>query len=687
MAAPVIFPFKATGQKDVENAFKSIASSAESSSKSVIKSVNAQDKAITQLAKKTGKAAADLEKDRVKAAKSSTDQIISEYEKQAKAAEKLAERMDKAFDKVKNKSKGGGVKDFAIGSMLGGIAKDAVTKAYNIVDSAVRESVKLDEMANRISIAARGHGQKGVSKSALRKSFEQTAMETPGIKSEEVAAGTAAFVSKTGRLDIAQQMQGTFATAASASGAKVEEIATAAADLFEKFDIKTIDEMQGAFAKLIFQGKEGSFELKDAASQFAKLSAAASSFNIGKGQQAVATLGGLTQIAKRATGSPEQAATAVESMFSHLTQNQTKLKGMGVNVFDKSGASRNIQDILVDAITNIGKGDMAKKKAGLQQVLGEQGIRAVNPLTSIFEEAFRSKKAEKGATEQDALAAGAAALRAEFEKTINVSASWSEVQKDAAQAQTDSSAQLNAAWESVKAKVGEDLLPAITSFITKLVGGNDVEGAIDPVITVFTAIAEAGGLVIDAFKELGIIKAKEKDPIKEEKKAKEELEKFNKSLPAGPLTLEQAKKQDELQAKVDATSKAAWSGGDTLTKESFAKRMKELATGDNKESDYTVMAQDIAKGKTSNDFFQKNFAGENQAQTNLRHQFESQVMSDKIQKDFSAKQEAAAAKQSSAADKQIEAATALKEAATTLNNGSSAGGGAQPGSNVPHSDQ
>lgn len=675
MASPVVFPFQVKGQKDVENAFKSIAASAEKSSKSVVKSVDTQEKALDKLAKKSAKVAAEVDKDRVASSKSATDKIIADYERQAKAAEELSNQIDRANEKIKGKTKtGGGVGGLAIGSFIGGMATKAASAEMDVVSQAVRESAKLDEMANRISISARGYGQKGVDKKALRKSFEETAIATPGIKSEEVAAGTAAFVSKTGRLDIAQKMQQTFATTASATGAKVEEIATAAADLFEKFDIKSVDEMQRAFAKLAFQGKEGSFELKDAASQFAKLSAAAGSFNIGKGEGAVATLGGLTQIAKRATGSPEAAATAVENMFSQLTQNAGKLKQSGVNVFNKDGSSRNIQDILTDTITNVGKGDFAKKKMGLQEIFGKEGIRAVNPLISIAEEAYRGKKAA-GGSEQESLAASTKAIRDEFEKTINVAASWEEIQKDAAQAQTDSSAQINSAWESVKAKIGEDLLPAISGFVTKLTGGNDTEGLIDPLITVFVAIAEAGELAVDALKELGLVKPKEVTKEQAYKNAKKEEEKFNEELAKKGLgaTSEDIAKRDVLAGKTQAAYSAMWEGPDAhkngvWSKEDFIKEYGSKLKGTPLDPEGKKRAESVydstMKGESKNDWWAKNFENETADARDVRHKFSGDVMFNKLQEDPSTKLREAASAQKEAAIATKEAADALSKVET-----------------------
>lgn len=344
----VNFPFKVSGEKDVENAFNSIARAAEkykkaseTASQAAAKAAQAataaikhaseeQSKANDKAAEKATKASEKASQAAMKASDRETEHKIRNFEKQTAAAEKAATKRAQLIEKTLVKETAAAKKiaerDYQQSSSkndkfmsaLGGAALGGAAVLAGVIGSAARESVKLDEIANRLSIAGRGYGQTAVSPTDLRKSFEATAIATPGVKSEEVAAGVSAFVSRTGRLDIAQQMQGTWATSASASNSSMEDIGNAAADLMEKFDIKTIDEFKTSMALLISQGKNGAFELKDAAKEYGKMTAAADRFGIGKGTVAIATLGGFTQIARRNTGSAEQAGTAVVSMFDNL---------------------------------------------------------------------------------------------------------------------------------------------------------------------------------------------------------------------------------------------------------------------------------------------------------------------------------------------------------------------------------
>jgi len=537
----VNFPFKVSGEKDVENAFNSIARAAEkykkaseTASQAAAKAAQAataaikhaseeQSKANDKAAEKATKASEKASQASIKASDRETEHKIRNFEKQTAAAEKAATKRAQLIEKTLVKETAAAKKiaerDYQQSSSkndkfmsaLGGAALGGAAVLAGVIGSAARESVKLDEIANRLSIAGRGYGQTAVSPTDLRKSFEATAIATPGVKSEEVAAGVSAFVSRTGRLDIAQQMQGTWATAASASGSDMKDIGSAAADLMEKFDIKTIDDMRTSMALLISQGKEGAFELKDAAGEYGKIASAASRFDIGKGTIAVATLGGLTQMARRSTGSAEEAGTAVSQMFSHLLQNAGTLKTKGINVFNKDGTSRGIQDILADTISKTGGNDMAKKSTALQQIFGERGISAVSPLITTYKQAFQTSKTG-GASDTQAAADAMTALRAELEKNINVASSWSEVQKDSAQAQQTASAQLDVAWEKVKAAVGEKVTPALIALAPKVA----------ELVPALVLVIDALGTMVDWMKTIPALAALFED--KEAKKKEQELE-------------------------------------------------------------------------------------------------------------------------------------------------------------------
>ncbi len=353
---------------------------------------------------------------------------------------------------------------------------------------ALRESLALDDFSKRLAIK----GGEGFDANRLRRGFEATAVGVRGAKAADIAAGVDEFVGKTGNMQLGIDLQRTMAEFSVATGTDTSALAGAMADLFEKFDVKTVEEMADAMAILTVQGKQGSFELEDAAKQFPKLAAAAGSFGIGKGAGAVATLGGLTQIARTATGSPEQAASALEATFRQLTAQSTKLKTAGVNVFDKQGNARNITDILVESIAKVGGTDMEKKKVGLQKIFGEEGIRALRPLIMEYAEATA-----KGAD-------GVDALRRRIARATETSGAYAEVQRDLASAQQQSSAALTSVWESLKAQVGQEVTPAFAALLGAVSSLADA-GVFSPLVTTMHALAEAGQLAVDKLKEFGIV--------------------------------------------------------------------------------------------------------------------------------------------------------------------------------------
>lgn len=400
----------------------------------------------------------------------------------------------------------GGIRGAVIG---GAVAVGAL--GLGITGGAARDALRLQEVSNRLSISARGAGEEAVDPNVFRREFEQTAIRTPGIRSIDVADAVAQFVSKTGNLDVARQSQGVFATVASATGSSIQDVSAAAADLFQKFDITSVEGMSDAMAALAFQGKAGAFELKDAASQFAKLSAAASRFGLDKGAGGVRVLGGLTQIARTATGSPEQAATAVEAMFRQFTSvaAQKQLRSIGVNPFkDRKGTqTRDVRELIVETITKSG-GSLTK----LQGIFGDEGIRAISPIISKFNEAERAQKGT-----------GTAAARSYIDEMVNAPGDFAELQKDAAQAQQDASAKLAATWEKLSSGIGQSVLPVLSKLAERLANSPD---AIDAFVGTVENLAKALEFAISAVEAwadfLGISVKKKKTPeqIRDEERKK-----------------------------------------------------------------------------------------------------------------------------------------------------------------------
>lgn len=406
----------------------------------------------------------------------------------------------------------------------------ALALGAGVGGAAVKDAYALQSAANRISINSRKAGQEFIDPTTLRKEFEATALASRGtIRPEQVADAVSRFITMTGDVGSARKLQGTFATVATASDADIGSVAETAAAISQQFKIDGIDQFRESLALLVMQGKEGAFELKDAASQYQRLAASAASFNIGTGVEAVRTLGGLTQMARTATPSPEGAATAVENLFTNLKLKADDLMGEGVDVYtrDKSGkatGTKNIRDILPELITNVGGSDIDTKNALLAKYLGEQGIRSVNPLIAEFTRTFQGAKGNDAARS----AAGRGAVEKMLAGFTNAPGSWQDIETDAAQAKQGPGAKFAAMWDRVTAAAGDKLLPVLDRMVETF---ELSEGAIDAFVGTLELLLEWMSMAGQAF---GILKNPIDDKELRKKQEQRRIKQIDKELAALP---------------------------------------------------------------------------------------------------------------------------------------------------------
>lgn len=431
-----------------------------------------QDKEIRSLERKLMKEQRLEER----AAKKRRQFLHKENQKRIRAEERMDQRRRQARSR-RIRGVARGAKDAAFG-LIG----MAAAGASLVGGMAVRQGVDLQDRSTRLAI----QGGQASQAQSIREGFESTATRVRGASASDVAGGVEAFVTKTGRLDLARNFQDLMAEMSVATGATATSLGDAMADLFQKFDITAVDDMSEAMATLAVQGKKGSFELKDAASQFPRLAAAAQRLGIGKGAEAVGTLGGLTQIARSSTGSPEEAATALENVFTMLTTKGDQLKKSGVRVFDKQGGARNIVDVLTETVANVGGTDIEKKKGELAQIFGRRGIRALSPLIQAYAEA------QGDATEKTK------AVNRVLTDAIEVQDAEKTMREDLAAAQETAGASLTAAWEQLKSAVSQQATPAFIELAGKLA---DVASKTDFTVlgTMASSTASALGFLVDQF--------------------------------------------------------------------------------------------------------------------------------------------------------------------------------------------
>jgi len=396
---------------------------------------------------------------------------------------------------------GGAGKDFfrgvtggdktGIAEGLGGKAAGGAQAAMAIAGKAVADANAVYEKATRLSISARGAGTEGVDPKALVGEFFAITQDIKGVTADQLADGAARFVQMTGDLGTARSSLRDFATIAMASGASVEDVAGTAAAISQQFGITDPGAIRDTLSALLFQGKAGAFELKDAAALFPMLAAAGASFGLDKGVGGVKTLGGIVQIARQGTDSGEVAATNVNAMLTALKTNADKIEQQGTKVYEGTGANKKTRDlptIIAEMIAKTGGTDLAKKNSGLTEILTSTGFKAIAPLVTQYQDMFAQAK---GRTEQERQAVAMAELRAKIMESVNAAGDFAEVQRDAAMASSTFSSQMTASWERVTGGVADKVLPRLLGFGERL---SKMDGVID-------AFVGGLGLVVSALEQ------------------------------------------------------------------------------------------------------------------------------------------------------------------------------------------
>lgn len=198
------------------------------------------------------------------------------------------------------------------------------------------------------------------------------------IDPSELLSAVEKIVGKTGDLEYAQNNLKNLAYAISATGAAGEDVGAMGADLMEKFGIKESKELLATLGLLVNQGKAGAFELRDLATQGERVTAAYARTGR-QGKEAVAEMGAMLQMTRKAVGSPEQAATALEALIRNL-KDPTKsgiLKDAGIQLTDPNDPKRmrSVIDIAKDLIKLTNGNDSI-----ISRVIDAEGMRALTSM-------------------------------------------------------------------------------------------------------------------------------------------------------------------------------------------------------------------------------------------------------------------------------------------------------------------
>ncbi len=198
-----------------------------------------------------------------------------------------------------------------------------------------------------------------------------------GQSRTSIVQGLDAVVQRTGDIEQAKNIMSDLAVASQGTGAGMSDLGATAALLKRDFGAMDKDMMK-FFDLFTAQGKKGSFTLQDMASQTEKLFASAGRFDM-TGITGATEIGALAQVARMATSSAEEAATAVKATFSDVIKNRGKIEKMGISFKSEDGSQKSMTDILKEIVTAT-KGDKQQQK--LQKIFNERSIPLITKLSS-----------------------------------------------------------------------------------------------------------------------------------------------------------------------------------------------------------------------------------------------------------------------------------------------------------------
>jgi hypothetical protein len=329
-----------------------------------------------------------------RAATRAQERIRRELEKTARAAQRAADRDRRSSERVQvrrgesfarrtsHRASRFLMPEAPIGSMamrgLGDVARGAGVDLS--IQGGVQRSVELQTaataLANQERIAT-GKTRGAGSFAALGRKIGDQTFSDPG----QSLALASTFAARTGTYGNLEEITPQLASLARASGAKFDEVGSAAGMVFNQLKNepdaiqKTIDVMR----TVIGQSAEGAVEMADYASQIGRISAGAFKFAGDRGRN-IAALSALTQISmERGATSAADAARSTGSFVSTLG------KGARLEQFEAAGVPVYTTDTVSDGTATDASGNrIAKGKV----VPGE--LRTVlRPLEDIIKDSFR----------------------------------------------------------------------------------------------------------------------------------------------------------------------------------------------------------------------------------------------------------------------------------------------------------
>ena len=235
--------------------------------------------------------------------------------------------------------------------MIAGFAGGAMLRNYS----------QLDRSLTRMGITA------GKTREEIAGIFQQT--QDVAIKfavdTSDVQAAFEEINARSGDLDLAIKNSENIGMALAASGAEGSTLGGLIAE-YKKLKIEDQKQTLLALDGMNRLGKEGAFELKDAAE---KLPASLSMYSAvgGKGVKGAMDVMAVAESAMDVTANKDKAATAVENFIRDLQNPKVvkTLKANGIDVFDKNGSMRALPQLLEEVASRSARGGIKNQRGRL----------------------------------------------------------------------------------------------------------------------------------------------------------------------------------------------------------------------------------------------------------------------------------------------------------------------------------
>lgn len=216
----------------------------------------------------------------------------------------------------------------------------------------------------------------------LKQSIFDTAQQADiRIAPEALKEASETIIEYTGNYQLAKDNLRTIGVAIRASGLDAKSAGALISEFYEKGKLTNAEDMLKALDDLRTMGEAGKFTLQNLATEGAALTTAFASMGY-TGLSLVHQMGALSQVALKASGSPAEASTAMQSLLKDLIAQADKLKKLGVSVWDEKASKEAGQNVARDANAIIA--DTLKAAKGspgvLLSIFGEESFRLMSSM-------------------------------------------------------------------------------------------------------------------------------------------------------------------------------------------------------------------------------------------------------------------------------------------------------------------